>query len=98
MATVVFFFQAEDGIRDYKVTGVQTCALPISIDVICCRGGAPGAVAQKIWPPGTLRVMVGCLGKVSCSVFSADGGRRLAQPARGCPGCTTHLARHPTSE
>src|ERR1022692_5011361 len=24
------FFQAEDGIRDYKVTGVQTCALPIS--------------------------------------------------------------------
>src|SRR6266446_8853202 len=26
-----FFFQAEDGIRDYKVTGVQTCALPI-----CC--------------------------------------------------------------
>src|SRR5256885_8660947 len=26
----LFFFQAEDGIRDYKVTGVQTCALPIS--------------------------------------------------------------------
>ena len=25
----VFFFQAEDGIRDYDVTGVQTCALPI---------------------------------------------------------------------
>src|SRR5256885_10202624 len=30
---VFFFFQAEDGIRDYKVTGVQTCALPI-----CARG------------------------------------------------------------
>src|SRR2546426_8333130 len=28
---VFFFFQAEDGIRDYKVTGVQTCALPISL-------------------------------------------------------------------
>src|SRR5256885_5184677 len=27
----IFFFQAEDGIRDYKVTGVQTCALPISV-------------------------------------------------------------------
>src|SRR2546426_4308929 len=27
----VFFFQAEDGIRDYKVTGVQTCALPIYV-------------------------------------------------------------------
>ena len=26
-----FFFQAEDGIRDYDVTGVQTCALPILI-------------------------------------------------------------------
>src|ERR1022692_4158510 len=26
---MMFFFQAEDGIRDYKVTGVQTCALPI---------------------------------------------------------------------
>src|ERR1039457_1999073 len=28
-ATGSNFFQAEDGIRDYKVTGVQTCALPI---------------------------------------------------------------------
>src|SRR5688500_20258702 len=28
----MFFYQAEDGIRDYKVTGVQTCALPISPD------------------------------------------------------------------
>src|SRR2546430_7339662 len=29
-AYYVFFFQAEDGIRDLTVTGVQTCALPIS--------------------------------------------------------------------
>src|SRR5205085_6562277 len=28
---IVFFFQAEDGIRDLTVTGVQTCALPISV-------------------------------------------------------------------
>src|SRR5205807_5909127 len=28
---IFFFFQAEDGIRDYKVTGVQTCALPICV-------------------------------------------------------------------
>src|SRR5690606_20789024 len=27
----VFFFQAEDGIRDFHVTGVQTCALPIAL-------------------------------------------------------------------
>src|SRR5206468_5219576 len=32
-----FFFQAEDGIRDLIVTGVQTCALPI-----CPAGGAKG--------------------------------------------------------
>src|SRR5205823_9249811 len=30
LAGCVFFFQAEDGIRDKLVTGVQTCALPIS--------------------------------------------------------------------
>src|SRR5688500_20307199 len=35
----MFFFQAEDGIRDYKVTGVQTCALPISAGAK--RSGAP---------------------------------------------------------
>src|SRR5688500_20406619 len=29
LVSFFFFFQAEDGIRDYKVTGVQTCALPI---------------------------------------------------------------------
>src|SRR5688500_19387309 len=29
MSYVFILFQAEDGIRDYKVTGVQTCALPI---------------------------------------------------------------------
>src|SRR2546426_9900624 len=29
-----FFFQAEDGIRDYKVTGVQTCALPIYFEQV----------------------------------------------------------------
>src|SRR2546430_5067637 len=35
--TYLFFFQAEDGIRDLTVTGVQTCALPISE-----RPGPPG--------------------------------------------------------
>src|SRR5256885_9759340 len=33
----IFFFQAEDGIRDYKVTGVQTCALPIYGDPLLGR-------------------------------------------------------------
>src|SRR2546430_4511189 len=44
-----FFFQAEDGIRDLTVTGVQTCALPIS-DGLCPAGmvnveGTPRTVA-----------------------------------------------------
>src|SRR5256885_7508556 len=34
-----FFFQAEDGIRDYKVTGVQTCALPIYTSAPAVRLG-----------------------------------------------------------
>src|SRR5207248_8036390 len=32
-----FFFQAEDGIRDRTVTGVQTCALPISPEIVVDR-------------------------------------------------------------
>src|SRR5260370_29952958 len=32
LRSVVFFFQAEDGIRDSSVTGVQTCALPIYVE------------------------------------------------------------------
>src|SRR5437764_5738322 len=44
----VFFFQAEDGIRDTSVTGVQTCALPI-----VKRGGADFAVPLPNGGPGT---------------------------------------------
>src|SRR5690606_40191482 len=36
---VMFFFQAEDGIRDFHVTGVQTCALPIYPDIVRCPFG-----------------------------------------------------------
>src|SRR5256885_6525095 len=44
-----FFFQAEDGIRDYKVTGVQTCALPISSNASdgVAAGFSRPAVAPK---------------------------------------------------
>src|SRR5690606_39305032 len=37
----VFFFQAEDGIRDFHVTGVQTCALPISSARPACSTAFP---------------------------------------------------------
>src|SRR2546426_2281336 len=47
-----FFFQAEDGIRDYKVTGVQTCALPICTTTSThAAGGALGADRNPaLWP------------------------------------------------
>src|SRR5690606_39872352 len=37
--SIHFCFQAEDGIRDFHVTGVQTCALPIWEDQVGVRGG-----------------------------------------------------------
>src|SRR5437660_8792052 len=40
---VVFFFQAEDGIRDGHVTGVQTCALPISNLNVCLMAVKAGS-------------------------------------------------------
>src|SRR3989454_12669233 len=44
-----FFFQAEDGIRDYKVTGVQTCALPIWLLALAAHADA-GPVGQRHGP------------------------------------------------
>src|SRR5690349_24137457 len=46
-----FYFQAEDGIRDLYVTGVQTCALPISQ----LRGGGIGGIegVTPFCPPST---------------------------------------------
>src|SRR5260221_2277738 len=51
MATVgniFFFFQAEDGIRDHCVTGVQTCALPISTDMEGNRKANARMVAKAL--------------------------------------------------
>ena len=42
----VFFFQAEDGIRGHCVTGVQTCALPISLALII----SPNIVIPSMGP------------------------------------------------
>src|SRR5256885_7106300 len=59
-----FFFQAEDGIRDYKVTGVQTCALPISSRETqrrrlrgCACHGATDALISEPEPCHALRVV-----------------------------------------
>src|SRR5690349_23930079 len=63
-----FFFQAEDGIRDLYVTGVQTCALPISsIDravisvssgVVTCAGSGRSRVLVEDDPDGEGSAMV----------------------------------------
>src|SRR5260221_9594536 len=59
-----FFFQAEDGIRDHCVTGVQTCALPISCvlwglrgkrrhirtNLRGCQREAPQPIEARAWP------------------------------------------------
>src|SRR5437867_10973621 len=78
-----FFFQAEDGIRDRTVTGVQTCALPISgfRRVCLCRapsreGCDPAEVRcvnhQNERPPE--------IGRASCKGKSVDiGGRRIVK-------------------
>src|SRR5207253_4547971 len=58
----VFFFQAEDGIRDGHVTGVQTCALPIfrlpaslrlaaALAGLCLLAGLVGLVPGFVVPP-----------------------------------------------
>src|SRR2546429_3975721 len=49
---VFFFFQAEDGIRDVAVTGVQTCALPITVLGPIPSAKVSTATAVK---PGDLR-------------------------------------------
>src|SRR2546422_1371182 len=45
-----FFFQAEDGIRDVAVTGVQTCALPI------CHVAPAGCGLWRLCPPGQRKI------------------------------------------
>src|SRR5690606_40022110 len=58
-----FFFQAEDGIRDFHVTGVQTCALPIfavpALDPVGVQLARPHSVPHS-WHRSLLAVHVSC--------------------------------------
>src|SRR5256885_8327392 len=55
--TFFFFFQAEDGIRDYKVTGVQTCALPI---LACARKGTWYTASMRFAAPASAESAAPC--------------------------------------
>src|SRR5690606_39740853 len=54
---VLFFFQAEDGIRDFHVTGVQTCALPIWARVRVPDRAGGRAEADGDLLPGRARLL-----------------------------------------
>src|SRR2546426_10159898 len=83
-----FFFQAEDGIRDYKVTGVQTCALPISFIVMFAVPLGLIGVAWMLFATGThlniqslmgIIMMVGIV--VSFSVLMVEFANRVREEA-----------------
>src|SRR5205085_5906958 len=70
----IFFFQAEDGIRDLTVTGVQTCALPI-----CVSEGARADLCQaglgRARPQGDLGAVAGGARRGAVSGGSKRGRR-----------------------
>src|SRR2546426_3939777 len=74
-----FFFQAEDGIRDYKVTGVQTCALPISTPA-----GASLASEVRVPRADGGAVLGGCRRESDAGGGRAgSAGRALSTAVRG---------------
>src|SRR5215475_16080064 len=73
-----FFFQAEDGIRDFHVTGVQTCALPIS---------AVSTLFRDLDDRGLLETtLVVLCGEFSRTPKMNDGGNGGAPRSMGTPG------------
>src|SRR5256885_17081811 len=69
MLCVFFFFQAEDGIRDYKVTGVQTCALPIFVSAVA---------EQRVVAAGAFEAVVAAVAGDDVVVGVAAAEERLA--------------------
>src|SRR2546422_277247 len=73
-AFVVFFFQAEDGIRDVAVTGVQTCALPIyPVHVHCNNLGQAGNAATTL---ESMQAVAGQRAHFTHLQFHSYGGAR----------------------
>src|SRR5215475_9577300 len=71
-----FFFQAEDGIRDFHVTGVQTCALPICEVGIRMALGAQGAqVLRLIFRQGLWQIAIGLPLGLALAMVMASGAK-----------------------
>src|SRR4030066_2137887 len=74
-----FFFQAEDGIRDSSVTGVQTCALPIygavAMPPTPKNIGIPGFIAPSVGDTGWLSAEQGWLVSGSHLYWTSDLGK-----------------------
>src|SRR5215813_1248465 len=79
-----FFFQAEDGIRDADVTGVQTCALPISGGTQPPAGIPPLACTQTPDCPRNLACSAGF-----CSLIPPGGGTGGSLPPIPCASSTS---------
>src|SRR5256884_1026076 len=75
-----FFFQAEDGIRDVAVTGVQTCALPISLH------GRAGLEAHPTERNGEGFFLEKAGRGIRHPVQGGARGTRIRANARGCEG------------
>src|SRR5256885_4282755 len=86
-----FFFQAEDGIRDYKVTGVQTCALPIS--VIGVIGALVLAAASGSLSWRTFEASVMGATKTSCMIAFILAGAAFLTVAMAFTGVPRIMAQ-----
>src|SRR5260221_12434659 len=73
-----FFFQAEDGIRDHCVTGVQTCALPIFARLAHFRIGKPDDVKRRQSRPEEIG-RASCRERVSISVVAVSLKKKKEQ-------------------
>src|SRR2546427_7417696 len=80
-----FFFQAEDGIRDLTVTGVQTCALPILVTRMSGSGHAASAAMRPcslVMSAATVTTVAPVAARISSAGFSPVWGPPAAQGAR----------------
>src|SRR2546422_9335766 len=87
---VFFFFQAEDGIRDVAVTGVQTCALPISA-LGSWGTRAASCFTMRCGSPTTRRRLPRAAG--SWRRRSGSPARLGVRGARGAGGVTSRTTR-----